>query len=300
MIAGFHTFRGGLSCAARYPWVLAVAVAVSLLSALLAVTPASLALLGPAHRPAISDVIDGVDAWMILDALSTPPVEEGVTAFSGNHAQQLVLLALLTLGLLLALTWLSSAFLTGGTLRAYAEGGKFRWRRFLHNCWRWFGTLLLLSGLQAIGTLLVFGPLVALAVGAISTVGGWVTWAVVSPLSIMALLWLALIELTRVAAVVGERRNVLRASWRGVRFVLRRPLHVGALYGASVLSWGVVYLLYRWGLEPRLPRSWWLLAFVLQQAFGAVRLWIRLGRWAGSVALHVGAEQSGAGMEPRL
>lgn len=37
---------------------------------------------------------------------------------------------------------------------------------------------------------------------------------------------------------------------------------------------------------PRLPGSWWLLAFVLQQTFVAIWLWIRVGRWAGEVALY--------------
>lgn len=118
-----------------------------------------------------------------------------------------------------------------------------------------------------------------------AAIGGWVAGLAVGLVLLVALLWLALWELTRVAVMVGERRNVFRAFGRAVSFVFWRPLDVAVLYVLSLLSWVVLYALYRWALVPCLPRAWWLLAFVLQQAFVALWLWIRLGRWAGGVAL---------------
>lgn len=281
---GFDAFRTGLSRAARYRWVLAVVVAVSLVSSALAVAPAAVALFEPARRPAIRGVIDGVDGWMVIEALSAPPVEEKAAAFA-EAAGQIALPALLAVGTVLLSAWLSSAFLSGGALHTYAEGGEFRLRRFLRSCWRWFGTLLLVDLLDAVGMILLFALLLALTGAAVAIVGGWVTGVAVVLLLVVSLLWLAVWELTRVAVVVGERRNVFRALGRAASLVFRYPLGVAVLYALSLLSWVVVYGLYRWALVPRLPRAWWLLTFLLQQAFVTFWLWIRLGRWAGGVAL---------------
>jgi hypothetical protein len=289
---GLRVFRIGLSRAARYRWVLAAMVAVSFASALVAAAPRAVALVGPAHRPgpafrpAIREAVDGVDAWMLIEAVSTPPVGEGRVAFAWEEQQWIVRLALLTMGALLLLAWLSGAFLSGGALLAYADDEPLGWQRFLRGCWRWFGPLLLFSALQAVGAVLVFGPLLGVGLAAIFAVGDWMAWVVVPLLLIMALLWLALMELSRVAVVVGGKRNVVRAFGRAVRFVFRHPLGVGVLYGLSSLSWVILYALYRLALVPRVPRDWWMLAFVLQQAFVAIWLWVRLGRWAGGVALY--------------
>lgn len=281
---GFRAYREGLSRAAGTWAVVVVMVVVGLLSALVAAAPAAMALLEPARRPAIRGVIDGVDGWMLIEALSTPPVEEGAAAFA-DAAGQIALPALLAVGTVLLSAWLSSAFLSGGALRIYAEGAEFRLRRFLRTSWRWFGTLLLVGLLQAVGTILLFALSFALAGAAVAAIGAWMAGLAVALLLLMALLWLAIWELTRVAVVVGERRNVFRAFGRAVSFVFRRPLDVAVLYALSFVSWVALYALYGWALMPRLPRAWWLLAFVLQQAFVTLWLWIRLGRWAGGVAL---------------
>jgi hypothetical protein len=204
---GFRAYGEGLSRAAGYWRLVILMVIVGLLSALVAAAPAAVALLQPARRPAIRGVIDGVDGWMVIEALSAPPIEEGSSAFAQGTGQ------------------IDS------------------------------------PALLAIGTLLVV---------------------------IVALLWLAAWELTRVAVVVGERRNVFRAFGRAVGFVFHRSLSVALLYALSLVSWAALYLLYRWALVPRLPRAWWLLTFFLQQVFVALWLWIRLGRWAGDVVLYQG------------
>lgn len=285
-MTGFRAYLQGVSRTAACRGLVAVMVVVGLLGALVAAAPAAVAMSEPARRPAIRGVIDDVDAWMVIDALSTPPLQEASAAFAGEGSRRAVQLALLTMTVLLLLTWLSSAFLSGGALRTFAEGDCFRWSRFLRSSWRWFGTLLLWGLLQTVATVVLFVPLLVAAGVVVTVVGGCVTWVVVALLLALALLWLALMEFGRVVVVVGERRNVFRAFGQAVRFVLRRPLRVGVLYGLSVLSWVVVYVLYRWALVPRLPRTWWLLAFVLQQGFVALWLRIRLGRWAGGVALY--------------
>ena len=282
---GLDAFRIGLSRAARHREVLGILVAVSLLTALVAVAPAAVAWVGAAHRPAARHLVDGVEAWMIIDALSTPPVDEGTAAFAGEGTQRTLLLALVTVVVLVLLTWLSSAFLGGGVLRTYAESDHFRWRQFLRDCWRWFGALLWLSFLQAVGTAVLGTLLLLLVLFAASTMGWLGAWMLAS-IVILAVAWLAFMDLTRVVAVVGETRNVLRASRQGLRVLFRRPLAVGALYGLSVLACIALLALYRWALVPRLPRAWWLIAFILQQGFVALWLWVRLGRWAGGTVLY--------------
>jgi hypothetical protein len=289
---GFRAYREGLSRAAGYWELVVVMVIVGLLSALVAAAPAAVALLQLARRPAIRGVIDGVDGWMLIEALSTPSVEEGAAAFA-EAAEQIALPALLAVGTVLLSAWLSSAFLSGGVLRMYAEGDEFRLRRFLRTSWRWFGTLLLVGSLQAVGTILLFALSFALVGAAVAAIGAWMAGLAVALLLLTALLWLAIWELTRVAVVVGERRNVLRAFGRAVIFIVRRPVNVAVLYALSLASWVSLYVVYRWALVPRLPRAWWLFTFALQQAFVTLWLWIRLGRWAGGVALF---RASGAAM----
>ena len=51
-----------------------------------------------------------------------------------------------------------------------------------------------------------------------------------------------------------------------------------AIVSAGASLRGALLALYRWALVPRLPRAWWLLAFILQRGFVALWLWVRLGR----------------------
>ncbi|MGD2179174.1 MAG: hypothetical protein PVG71_15290 [Anaerolineae bacterium] len=285
MSKGWRAFRTGVSRVLRHPWLLAVMVGVSLLTAVLAAAPAAGALLGPAFRPAIRDVLDGVDAWMVVEAVSTPPVEEGVAAFAQGWGQ-VATLALVTAGSLLMLTWMATSFLSGGTLLTYANGGKRRWRDFVRACWRWFGGVLLLGAVQAVGSLLGFVlMLVGVLAGAIA-VGGWTTWLSIPLMAFLALLWLAVGEITRLVMVIDGRRNIVRALRRAVRFVLRRPLQVATLYALSLLSLGILQALYHWAWVPLLPRQWCVLGFVVHQAFVGLWLSIRLSRWAGGIALY--------------
>ncbi len=58
-----------------------------------------------------------------------------------------------------------------------------------------------------------------------------------------------------------------------------------AIVAAGASPRGGLLALYRWALVARLRPARWLLAINLRQGFVPFWLWVRLGRWAGSVAL---------------
>jgi len=302
---GWNAFRVGLSRATRYRRVLLILFAVNLASAqLLAVLPALGLAAGLGRRPAIRQAADGVDAWflfeMLLAPMSSAALGEGVWSELTRWLRQMASLGLLTAALLPIVAWLSAALLSGGVLLTYAGApAPFRWRRFLEGCWRWFGAFLLLGATQCVVSLLLFVPLVGIAVVLVAAVGGWLAWVVVPLLALAAVFWLALMDCTRIAAVVGGTRNVMRAFGSAVRFVFPRPLALAGLYGPAFLLLGLVQALYRWGLRPLLPLHWWPLVLIVQQAFILARLWVRLTRLAGAVALY-GARRGDAGRRSQL
>jgi hypothetical protein len=288
---GWSAFRIGLSRAAGYRWVLLILFAVNLLSAFcLAALPALGLAAGMGHRPAIRQVADGVDAWLVIETLMSPLIDvalEGVGPGSTGQLRQATLLGLLTTLALPVVAGLPAAFLGGGVLLTYAETPlPFRWRRFLWGCWHWFGAFVLLSVGQGIVSTALFVPLTGAVLGIAAVVGGGLAWIIVSPLALFALLWLALVECIRVVAVVGQTRNVFHALRGAVRFVFHDFLAVLGLYVLALLLLGLLHALYHWGLMPHLPLDWWPLVFIVQQAFILARLWARLARLAGGVTLY--------------
>jgi len=314
---GWSAFRVGLSRVLRYRQVLVILFAVNLFGALaLAALPAWGLAAGLGCRPAIRQAADGVDAWLVIETLASWSTD-------GTLRQKTMSLGSVPAAGVALLAWLSGAFLNGGVLFTYAEDGRslsklgsspsdktspgpqappsvdapealssngpnarrFRWRRFLWGCWHWFGAFLLLGIAQAVASVVLFVLLVGGAIGAVAAVGGWLTWVVVPLLMLVAVLWLALTECTRIVAVIEGTRNVVRAFGGAIRFVLRHIPSVAGLYGPALLLLGLVHALYRWGLMPHLPLEWWALLLVVQQATIAVRLGARLVRLAGGVAL---------------
>jgi len=292
-VNGWDALRIGISRATRYRWVLLILFAVNLASALsLAVLPALGLAAELGHRPAIHRAADGVDAWLVVETLMSPLSE---TALGEEATGPESLVGLATVAALPLLAWLPAAFLSGGVLLTYAEAlpcsgesrtSPFHGRRFLWGCWHWFGAFLLLGAVQGVASILLFISAIGVAAGAVAAVGGWLTWIVAPLLMTVAALWLALFEYTRIVAVVGGTRNIARAFGRAVGFVFRHPLPVAGLYGLALLLLGLVHALYRWGLMPYLPLDWWPLVLVVQQAFVLARLWARLVRLAGGVALY--------------
>ena len=302
----WNAFRTGLSRALRYWWVLLILFVVNLASALpLAVLPALGLAAEFGHRPAIRQAADGVDAWLIIETLMAPlsgsalrPLPTSPARGGGDgggwpelthRLQQATLLGLVTAAMLPLLAWLPAAFLNGGLLLIYADAPQpFRWRRFLWGCWHWFGAFLLLGAAQVVTSSVLFVPVAGAAMGAVAAAGGWLTWVVVPLLALIAVLWLALMECTRIVAVVGETRYVVRAFGEAARFIFRRPLPVAGLYGLALLLLALLHALYHWGLMPHLPLDWWPLVLLVQQTFILARLWARLARLAGGVTLYRG------------
>ncbi|MBL7065983.1 MAG: hypothetical protein ISS49_17540, partial [Anaerolineae bacterium] len=241
------------------------------------------------------------DAWLVTETLTAPlsgtALGEGGWPELTRRLRQATLLGLLTAAALPLLAWLPATFLSGGVLLTYAEAVRlsahdedpqqpFRWRRFLWGCYHWFGAFLLLGVVQGVASVVVLIPATGAAVAAVAAVGGWLTWVVVPLLALVVVLWLVLFEYARVIAVVGETRNVARAFVETARFVVRRPLAVAGLYGLALLLLGLLHALYRWVLMPLLPLDWWPLVLLVQQVFILARLWARLVRLAGGVALY--------------
>ena len=124
---GWRAFRSGLARTVRYPQVLLALFAANLLSALLLATlPALILASGPGQTPAIHQAADGVDAWMVIDALMSPLAnaaqeQAGVDLELASGLRGTVLLGLITAAALPFAAWLPSAFLNGGLLMTYAE-----------------------------------------------------------------------------------------------------------------------------------------------------------------------------------
>ena len=298
--SSWQAFRTGLSHAARYRWVLLILFAVNVIAALLLVALPAFGLASwMGRRPAINQAADGIDSWLIIETLMTPAsgITLGGESLSKLTSQlrQATLLGLLTMLALPLAAGLPAAFLSGGVLAVYAEALRaqdrsdstsFGWRRFLWGCYHWFGAFLLLGILQGLASTVIFIPLIGAAIGAVVMSGGWLVWIVGPLVASIAVLWLALIEYTRLAAVLGETRNLLRAFSKAARFLFRNLLKVLGLYGLALLLLGTLHAVYRWGLMPYLPLNWWPLVLVVQQGFILARLWARLVRLAGGMMLY--------------
>jgi hypothetical protein len=292
-MGAWSAFRAGIARAFRYRWILVVALAVNLISALaLVALPAGMLAGPPAHR-AIRQAADGVDAWMVIEALMSAAGEAALGGNSDAAESRLatgMLLALLTMALLPLLAWPPGAFLSGGALLVYAEAPQpFRWRRFLWGCWRWFGVFLLLDAALGLAFAVVFGLALTFVLTA-SIAAGWVAWVALPLLAVAALVWLALAELTHAIAVADGTRNVFRALARAATLLFRRLPAVVGFYGLALLLTLLLHGIFRLGLLPLLPLSWWPLVLVTQQLYIIGRLWARLARLAGGVALYQGKE----------
>ena len=266
---------------------------------LLAVLPALVLSRGLGHRLAIHQAADGVDAWLVIDAL-TAPITDGILGRAGYASEltsglrQGLLVGVLTAALLPLLAWLPATFLSGGVLLTCAdarlspnssEGPPHRWRRFLWGCWHWFGPFLALGTAQMIAGAVVFGLGLTIAIGAAMAGSAWIVWVVAPLAMLLAVLWTALVELTRAIAVTEGTRHVIRAFARALRTLRRHPRPVATMYGLAFLLLGLVHAVFHWGVLRYIPLNWWALLLPLQQLFVLTRLGARLARVAGGVQL---------------
>jgi hypothetical protein len=295
-VTGWRAFRAGLSRASRYRQVLAILFAVNLLSALLLAVLPAVGLAGSlGRRPAIRQAADGVDAWLVIETMMAPLTDRALgqgelTSDLTRGLRQAVPLGLVIVVILPPLAWLPATFLSGGLLLTYVEAPQaLRWRRFLWGCWHWFGPFLLLGVVQLLLFVVVLGPAIAVGAGIAAIVGGWLLWLAVPLLALLAVVWLALFELARAIAVARGERKVARALSGAGRAIWHRPLPVAVLYGVTLLVLALLHVLYGWGMMPHVRLEWWPLVLLAQQAFILGRLWARLVRTAGGVALVLGS-----------
>src|SRR6185503_6398727 len=93
------------------------------------------------------------------------------------------------------LSWLASAFLSGGALLTYAERPEsFQWRRFLWGGWRWMGAFLLLGLMQGTALVVIGLPLAGAVIALLYGSLRWLGWIAALLVAGLALAGLALAE----------------------------------------------------------------------------------------------------------
>lgn len=270
----------------RWPALLFMLLGTLVAAGLLALIPA-LNLFSVAHTALIDELAAGVRAGQLVDLVQR--IAESQTNPSDSPFNGPVALVLLGFALMPLVGGVVSAFLYGGVLLSYKEAGPsqaqgFRLGRFLWGCGRWFLSFLALGIIQAVLFLLLFVPLVFLAVflGRFGTVGIAAGAALVV---LFALLGLMVFELARVRLVLNDSRNLFRALGQAFVDLFRRPLTLLGFYAAALLLLLGVQALFRLVINPNAPLDVLPLALLVQQGFLLVRLFCRALRLAGLMSL---------------
>jgi hypothetical protein len=286
---GWEAFKAGIRYSVRYPQVVLAFYAVSLASGIFLAAVSGLALLGPAHRTAIQEVADGIDAWLVVELLLSPLSQgqlTGAQASLPGSVQQVLLIVFITLVLMPLVAWLPSSFLYGGTLSTYIDApSKFQWTVFLRNCWRWWGRFLLFGFIQGVLGIVLIGLVSALILVLASVFGAQILWIGLIVGILVAIAWLAWMDFSRLMLIATSNGNLFRAMSQGFAFTLRHTLAWLGLYGLVFGLLAAVNILYRGIILPALPLSAWPLVFIVQQSFIFLRLWSRSVRLAGGAAL---------------
>lgn len=283
-----NALSSGLRRLLRHPQALLIGYLANFLTAGLLVLLPLVSLAEPAHRSAIRDAADGIDAWLITEIIESPITYGALQGLENPEPppwfNNLILLGgFLTLLVPIA-AWIPASFLNGGILLTYLED-RFGWRRFLWGCWHWFGAFFLLNITQGFLATVTFGGLLTALLALSAILGNWINWIGFPLIILLALLWLAIFESTRLLAVREGTRNIFQAFGKAIRFVFSKLLTLFLLYIFSLLSLSLVHAIFRLGLMPILPLSWWPIVLIFTQLFIILRLGIRLARWAGLVAL---------------
>jgi hypothetical protein len=305
-VGALLAFRTGLARTVRYWPVLGLLFALNLAgAALLAALPAS-GLLGASYRTPFREAADGVDPWLMLETFLSSPVDTALgEAGPGAGTQQILLTGLAVIAAAVPLAWLTSAFLNGGLLLTYAESPeRFQWRRFMWGGWHWLGAFLLLELIQ--GTVVVAAglPLAVLVIALLLGPLRWLGWIAGLLLAVLALAGLALFEYAGAFMVLRQTRNPLTGLGQSFRRLFQTPQQWIGLYALALLLLLAINLVYYLGLSPAIPLVWWPLLLAVRQVFVAARLWARLVRWAGVVAVieqkTSGVYDAGGPAEPGL
>jgi hypothetical protein len=292
---------GVLSATQHWPVLLISYTTNLMLGMAITILPGISALLNVGHLTALRQAADGLDAWQGIDIVMSPLTDMTLGSIAGptsmtSYLQQTTIIGVLTILAAPIIAWITRAFLYGGVLTTFeAPHRRFRMRHFIRSCWRWFGTFLVWGLAQAAVALVSVAIAAGLGAGLIALAGWWPIWLVVPAQAVIGLTLAAAFELARAAAVTADTRKIGPAFSTAIRFILNRPLVVARIYGLTSIFLLVAHLVYA-QLKPHLPLVWWPLVLVFQQAFIVFRLWIRLSRTGGAVAVARGHE---APLDPR-
>lgn len=201
---------------------------------------------------------------------------------------------LVAAGAVYAVVWL---LLLGGVIDRFARGrGRLVLSQFLAACGRYFPRLLRLGGVSAllywllyVGARRAYGALdpTLRGVTAESTIFGYYL-ALAVPLLLLAGVVMAIVDYARIASVLEEEPNTLRALLRGLRFFGHNAgscLGLALLVGLCVAGLVAVRTAYGPGVGEATPLAI-VGVFALGQAFLLVRLALRLSFVAGEMALY--------------
>jgi hypothetical protein len=188
-------------------------------------------------------------------------------------------------------------FLSGGVIDRYARNRPTRAAGFFGACGEWFGRMLRLDLFAGGAYLILFlwvHPLL------FDRLYGWLTHDL--PVERTAFLWrLALytlfallacaihivVDISRVRAVVEDRRSMIGACIAAWRFIRQRPLQVIGLYaciGVALAVWLTIYALVAPGAQ--VQGGWIWLALFVGQLYIVGRLWLKLQTQASLVAMY--------------
>jgi hypothetical protein len=193
---------------------------------------------------------------------------------------------------------LVNTFLSGGILTVLGDRGRpFSLRTFFRGCGeefpRFAGVLAVTGvGLLVVGSVLAL--LLGLIIGAVSSgaetevpvIAVVVVGTILFLLGILAVLLAG--DYARVLLVVQKGGTVLDAAWKSVRFVLRHLSAVTTLVFIYICTGAILFVLVTivWSVVGTGSSIALLVTVVLQQGFIVLRGWLRIGSYAGAVALY--------------
>jgi hypothetical protein len=247
-----------------------------------------------------------------LDATFTPTVV-GAGAFYNNVDDWLfgglfeLFPGVVALGASYALLW---ALFVGGILDRFAQPGFFGLGRFFSAGGRFFFRFLRLAALAGV----FYYSIYQLARWLFERIGVWTRDATVErTVLIYVLLGTALVvflltfvnaafDYAKIATFVENRRSMLLAALRGIRFVLSNPVKTLGFYYAlgivGVLLLGI-YAFVAPGAGQSTPTGV-VLAFLVGQAYLVAKLMLRLAFYGGELAIYqdaLRAEERGESLE---
>lgn len=188
-------------------------------------------------------------------------------------------------------------FLSGGVIDRFARNRPTRAEGFFGACGDWFGRMLRLEVCAGVVYLVLFTWIHPLL---FERLYGWLTrdlavertafiWrlALYTLFALLACAVHIVVDVSRVRAVVEDRRSVLGAYVAGWRFIRERPLQILGLYaclGMALALWLLLYAFVAPGAQ--VSGGWIWAALLISQLYIVGRLWLKLQTSASLVALY--------------